>query len=149
MMVEKVTGIPLAGALHTDLIDPAGLHRTWVQTADAPTAPLTVDVDVARWGYLLYGGQVIDSRLVTAMEADPQHETSLDMDYALGTMVATDNGQVILGRGGGSTRSPYTSVLLVWTEVAMAVSVLVPQPARGADDYARFELAFQLHSLVG
>jgi CubicO group peptidase (beta-lactamase class C family) len=108
-LIAKVTKQSLAQAIRADLLDPAGLHRTWVQTAETPTPPLSVGTnppgaklvdpagpylpsrsvasatssaggmagdaaDVARWGYLLYGGHVIDTALVKQMEADPQEE---------------------------------------------------------------------------
>ena len=117
-LVAKVTGKSFAQALRADLLDPAGLQRTWVQTGESPTAPLTVGgsapyadivdpsgpfmpsrsfasfavgagnlaadaADVARWGYMLYGGQVIDSTLVKQMEADPQ-DSDVGL-YGLGT----------------------------------------------------------------
>ena len=41
-LVAKVTKQSFAQALRADLLDPAGLQRTWVQTGETPTAPLTV-----------------------------------------------------------------------------------------------------------
>ena len=165
-LVEKVTGRPLAEALRADLLDPAGLHRTWVQTDETPTAPLSVGTppaglrsvvdpagpylpsrsaasftgagggmaadaaDVARWGYLLYGGHVLGPALVAELEADPQPEPSVG-PYALGTMVTTlDDGSRLVGHAGGGTDWPYTSILQVWTGSSpVAVAVLTPQPA--------------------
>lgn len=121
-LIAKVTGQSYAQALRVDLLDPAR-HRTWVQTAETPTGPLTVGkntpaadtvdpagpylpsrsaasftgagggmagdaADLARWAYLLFGGQVIDSASVKQMVADPQEEPNVG-PYALGTMVAT------------------------------------------------------------
>jgi D-alanyl-D-alanine carboxypeptidase len=40
LLIEKVTGRPLAVAYHADLIKPAGLVRIAVQDSDRPTAPL-------------------------------------------------------------------------------------------------------------
>ncbi len=178
-LIAKVTGLPLAQALHRDLIGPAGLTRTWVQTAETPTAPLTVakDVpgvtivdragpflpsraaasslggcgaiasdaaDVARWGYLLYGGHVIDSALVRQMEADPQPEPSKGL-YALGTTVMTDdNGNTMVGHAGGGTQWPYTTVMMVRTgSAAVSVAVLTPQPADFADDIYNLFMTLQ------
>ena len=45
--------------------------------------------DTALWGYLLYGGQVIDSTLVRQMEADPQ-DSDVGL-YRLGTIVMADD----------------------------------------------------------
>jgi D-alanyl-D-alanine carboxypeptidase len=45
MVVEKVTGQPLAAAIRRDLLAPAGLERVWVQPDEEPQAPLTVAAD--------------------------------------------------------------------------------------------------------
>ena len=102
MVIEQVTGEPLASVLRRDLLAPAGLDRIWMQVAEQPQPPLTVAVDrtdakvvdpasgylpslasastmqggagiaadapsLARWGYLLYGGRIIDGDLVATM----------------------------------------------------------------------------------
>ena len=182
-LVANVTKQSFAKALRADLIDPAGLRRTWVQSGESPAAPLTVGgkashadlvdpagpfmpsrsfasfvlgagsiaadaADTARWGYLLYGGQVIDSTLVKQMEADPQLEPSLNVNYALGTMVSTDdNGATMVGHSGGGPDWPYTAVLQVWTgNPPIAIAVLTPQPADfGNDIYDGF---MHLHAIV-
>ena len=162
-LVAKVTNKSFAQAVRADLLDPAGLGRTWVQSGETPAAPLTVggpakyaDVvdpagpfmpsrsfasftlgpgsiaadaaDVARWGYQLYGGQVIDSTLVAQMEADPQDS---DMGlYGLGTFVMSEEGVLMVGHGGGGSESAYTTMLFVWTgDQPVAVAVLAPEPA--------------------
>jgi D-alanyl-D-alanine carboxypeptidase len=170
-LVAKVTNKSFAQAVRGDLLDPAGLRRTWVQSGETPTAPLTVggqaayaDVvdpagpfmpsrsfasfdlgegsiaadaaDVARWGYQLYGGQVIDSTLVTQMEADPQ-ESDVGL-YGLGTIVTSEDLVLMVGHGGGGPDVPYTTMLFVWTgDQPVAVAVLAPEPAgyaSGIDD---------------
>ncbi|HYN48843.1 MAG TPA: serine hydrolase domain-containing protein, partial [Candidatus Nanopelagicales bacterium] len=45
MVIEKVTGKPLATVLRRDLLAPAGLDRIWMQPAEKPRPPLTVAVD--------------------------------------------------------------------------------------------------------
>ena len=181
-LIAKVTGLPLAQALHRDLIAPAGLSRTWVQTAETPTAPLTVakDVplltvvdragpylpsraaasamggcgaiasdaaDIARWGYLLYGGHVIDAALVKQMEADPQTEPDKGL-YALGTTLTTDDkGITMVGHAGGGLQWPYTTVMMAWTgKPAIAVAVLTPQPADFSSDI--YDLFMQLQKTL-
>jgi D-alanyl-D-alanine carboxypeptidase len=178
-LIATVTKQSLAQAIRADLLDPAGLQRTWVQTTETPAPPLTVGTnppgatlvdpagaylpsrsvasatsaaggmagdaaDVARWGYLLYGGRVIDSSLVKQMEADPQPEPNVGM-YALGTTVATDaSGIITVGHGGGGPNWPYTGIVWVWTgDPPVAVAVLTPQPA----DFptAVYDLVMQLH----
>jgi D-alanyl-D-alanine carboxypeptidase len=162
-LVAKVTKKTFAQAVRADLLDPAGLGRTWVQSGETPAAPLTVGgqaayadivdpagpfmpsrsfasfaigngnmaadaADVARWGYQLYGGQVIDSTLVTQMQANPQ-DSDVGL-YGLGTTVMSDDLVLMVGHGGGGPELPYTSMLYVWTgDPPVAVAVLAPEPA--------------------
>jgi hypothetical protein len=84
--------------------------------------------DVARWGYQLYGGQVIDSTLVTQMEADPQ-DSDVGL-YGLGTIVMSDDWVLMVGHAGGGSESAYTTAMHVWTsDPPVAVAVLAPEPA--------------------
>jgi len=45
MVIEKVTGEPLATVLRRDLLAPSALDRIWMQPAEKPQPPLTVAVD--------------------------------------------------------------------------------------------------------
>jgi D-alanyl-D-alanine carboxypeptidase len=157
MVIEQVTGEPLATVLRHDLLGPAGLDRVWMQVGEQPQPPLTVAVDrtdakvvdpasgylpslasastgvggagiaadapsLARWGYLLYGGRVIDGDLVTTMTTQV---TETDMGgYGFGTMVADMDGITIVGHAGDYIQ--YSSILLVWPGTRTAVAVLVP-----------------------
>ncbi len=157
MVIEKVTGEPLAAVLRRDLLAPAGLDRIWMQVAEQPQPPLTVAVDrtdgkvvdpasgylpslasasigqggagmaadapsLARWGYLLYGGRIIDGDLVATMtDGDPAAEHG----YGFGTMVADlGGGEIVVGHLGDYIQ--YSSILLVWPSTRTAVVVLVP-----------------------
>ncbi len=156
MVVEKVTGEPLAAVLRRDLLAPAGLDRIWMQVAEQPQPPLTVAVDrtdakvvdpasgylpslasastgqggagmaadapsLARWGYLLYGGRIIDPDVVATMtDGVPDADTG----YVFGTMVADWEGQTVVGHMGDYIQ--YSSILLVWPSTRTAVVVLVP-----------------------
>jgi D-alanyl-D-alanine carboxypeptidase len=42
LLIEQVTGLPLAEAVRRDLIEPSGVERVWVQDGEAPRDPLTV-----------------------------------------------------------------------------------------------------------
>ena len=133
MVIEKVTGEPLATVLRRDLLAPSALDRIWMQPAEKPQPPLTVAVDsfgvkvvdpasgylpslasastgvggagmaadapsLARWGYLLYGGRIIDGDLVATMTtkvADTAYGA-----YGFGTMVADVDGQTVFGHPG-------------------------------------------------
>lgn len=163
MVIEKVTGQPLAVVLRRDLLDPAGLDRIWMQVGEKPQAPLTVAVDrtdavvvdpasgylpslaaastgvggagmaadapsLARWGYLLYGGRIIDSALVATMtDGDP----ASDNGYGFGTMTAEMDGQAIVGHAGDYIQ--YSSMLLVWPSTRTAVAVLTPVQGKAVD----------------
>jgi D-alanyl-D-alanine carboxypeptidase len=165
MVIEKVTGKPLATVLRADLLAPAGLDRIWMQPGEKPQPPLTVAVDrtdakvvdpasgylpslasvstgqggagmaadapsLARWGYLLYGGRIIDGTLVTTMTTQV---TDTDAGgYGFGTMVADWQGATIVGHLGDYIQ--YSSVLLVWPSTRTAVAVLAPVPGLGSGD---------------
>ena len=159
MVIEKVTGKPMATVLRRDLLAPAGLDRIWMQPAEKPQAPLTVAVDrtdtkvvdpasgylpslasastgqggagmaadapsLARWGYRLYGGRIIDGHLVETMTTQA---TDTDQGgYGFGTMVAVWEGVTMVGHAGDYIQ--YSSILLVWPSTRTAVVVLVPMP---------------------
>ena len=156
MVIEKVTGEPLATVLRRDLLAPAGLDRIWMQVAEQPQPPLTVAVDrtdgkvvdpasgylpslasastgqggagmaadapsLARWGYLLYGGRILDPDVVATMtDGVPDADTG----YVFGTMVADWEGETIVGHLGDYIQ--YSSILLVWPSTRTAVALLVP-----------------------
>lgn len=157
-VVEKVSGQPLAQALRRDLIDPADLHRVWVQDRERPHAPLTVAVEnpdlptvdadgpwlpsrsvasaagaaggmaadapsLARWGYMLYGGRVIDPLLVAQMtEGGPEDW------YGLGTERVTADGAQAYGHDGDI--GSYHGLFLVWPDQATSIALIEPAPAR-------------------
>ena len=168
MVIEKVTGEPLATVLRRDLLAPAGLDRIWMQVAEQPQPPLTVAVDrtnakvvdpasgylpslasastgvggagmaadapsLARWGYLLYGGRIIDGTLVATMTTQV---TETDAGgYGFGTMVADFQGATIVGHVGDYIQ--YSSVLLVWPSTRTAVALLAPAPGLSEGDGAK------------
>jgi D-alanyl-D-alanine carboxypeptidase len=168
MVIEKVTGEPLATVLRRDLLAPSALDRIWMQPGEKPQPPLTVAVDrtdakvvdpasgylpslgsastgvggagmaadapsLARWGYILYGGRIIDGDLVTTMTTQV---TETDQGgYGFGTMVADLGSVKIVGHGGDYIQ--YSSILLVWPSTRTAVTVLAPTPGLSAGDGAR------------
>ena len=179
-LVANVTKKSFAQAVRADLLDPAGLQRTWVQTGETPTAPLTVGgpakyadivdpagpfmpsrsfasmaigagnlaadaADTARWGYQLYGGQVIDASLVKQMQADPQ-DSDVGL-YGLGTVVMSDDLVLMVGHAGGGSDWPYTTAMHVWTsDPPIAVAVLAPEPADHATGI--YDVFMQLHRIA-
>jgi D-alanyl-D-alanine carboxypeptidase len=102
--------------------------------------------DTAMWGYLLYGGHVIDSSLVREMEADPQPNPDT-LDYALGTMVVVLGNDTLVGHDGGGLDLPYTSAMHVYVgDSPIAIAILTPAPADLGTDV--FDLFIRLHDLV-
>ncbi len=87
--------------------------------ADAPS--------LARWGYLLYGGHVIDSTLVEQM-TQPQADGGEDDWYGLGTVRMMQDGELLLGHDGDIVT--YHGSLLTTTTDNVSIAVLVPAPAR-------------------
>jgi D-alanyl-D-alanine carboxypeptidase len=126
-------------------VDPAGsyLPSRAVASAIATVGGIAADASsIARWGYLLYGGYVIDPDLVGQM-------TSGQDGYGLGTELFGDiDGARIVGHGGNL--NSYHSILLVWPDSQVSVAVLVPNIygqhlGTGTDHFA---LAVQLQETV-
>jgi D-alanyl-D-alanine carboxypeptidase len=82
--------------------------------ADAPS--------IARWGYLLYGGHVIDSTLVAQMTQDPAGDA--DDWYGLGTIRTMRDGELLVGHDGDIIT--YHGDMIVTTTDNVAIAVLVP-----------------------
>ena len=82
--------------------------------ADAPS--------LARWGYLLYGGRVIEPNLVATMTSG--NPGSGD-GYGFGTMLADMGGTIVVGHAGDYMG--YSSLMLVWPTTQTAVVVLAPK----------------------
>ncbi len=184
MVIEKVTGQPLASVLRSDLLAAAGLDRIWTQAGqkpEAPQPPLAMPVDdpqypvvdakggllpsnaaassacggadmaadapsLARWGYLLYGGHIIDNSLVKVMTTgNPKGGDPNYGNYGFGTMIAEDSEGPMWGHAGNYNQ--YTSIVLVWPKTSTAVSVLVPMSG-GSENDSRGDLAYQLYETV-
>lgn len=97
-------------------------------------------VDLARWGYLLYGGRVLAPRLVSVMTTpNPQGG---DFGYGFGTMVADWDGTPFWGHAGDY--AGYTSILFAWPQTRTTVAVLVPAGG-GPDGDVRADLAIMLY----
>jgi D-alanyl-D-alanine carboxypeptidase len=91
--------------------------------ADAPS--------LARWGYLLYGGRIIDGHLVETMTTEATVAVDVG-SYGFGTMIAVMEGVTIVGHLGDGIQ--YSSILLVWPSTRTAVVVLAPAPGMSAAD---------------
>jgi D-alanyl-D-alanine carboxypeptidase len=128
-VVDPSSGFLPSAAAATSACGGAGM------AADAPS--------LARWGYLLFGGHVIDPTLVGTMTTpNPQGG---DFNYGFGAMIADDNGKPIWGHAGNYNQ--YTSIVLVWPETLTSVAVLVPVTG-GPDNDSRGDLAFGLYQAM-
>jgi D-alanyl-D-alanine carboxypeptidase len=169
-IIEKATGTSYAHALRSDLLDNAGLQRIFVQDEERPTAPVGTSwpalagsgrylpnrkiasavgaagciaadaASVARWGYLLFGGHVLQPASLTAMLGDP------GANYALGnySQHLLNSDAKVVGHNGAI--NGFRSQLWVDREHQIAVAVLVAtdhdaDPSGVADDL----LAVLLH----
>ncbi len=82
---------------------------------DAPT--------LARWGYLLYGGHVLDTPWVARMTDDAEPDALPGIGYGLGTMViSTSFGLRAVGHLGSVPG--YSSALVVVPERRLSIAVL-------------------------
>jgi D-alanyl-D-alanine carboxypeptidase len=115
--------------------------RSWATSAGAAGAMAADAADTARWGYLLYGGFLIDPGLVDQMTQRQQP----DDFYGLGT-------ELFDGVSVGHTGSfPSTNSLVrVWPQDDVAVAVLVPAPwlSKAPGGPWTLELAEALHGAL-
>lgn len=101
-------------------VDPAGpyLPSRAIASASGGAGGIAADApSIARWGYLLYGGYVIDSEFVEQM-------TTGQDGYGLGAMLGEADGAQIVGHRGNM--ESYHGILLVWPDSQTSVAVLVP-----------------------
>jgi len=134
---------------HASIVDPTSAVMPSVAFASVAVGggSMAADAaDTAMWGYLLYGGHVIDSSLVREMEANPQSNPDT-LDYALGTTVLSLGADTLVGHDGGGVDLPYTSTMHVYIgDEPVAIAVITPE---AADHGAQiFDLFVRLHDLA-
>lgn len=112
-----------------DTVDDDGpwLPSRSMASAAGPAGGMAADApSIARWGYLLYGGHVIDSTLVEQMaKAD---KDGAEEWYGLGTFGWVRDGQTFVGHDGDL--GTYHGNLMMATADNVSIAVLVPAPAR-------------------
>jgi CubicO group peptidase (beta-lactamase class C family) len=125
---------PLAPPLGQPLIDVPGLEvpednggflpfRAMASSAGAAGGMVADALTVARWGYQLYGGQVLEATSLAAM-------TEFDDDfYGLGTMDISQQSFNIDAVGHEGEILGYRSVLAVFRHQPLAVAILSPSTA--------------------
>ncbi len=116
-----------------DITDPDGPYLPSMSFTSAAVGAGSMAgdaIDLARWGYQLYGGFVLDPTLIAEMCADPQEDPEVG-PYALGVMEWIEGGEtVFVGHAGGGTDWPYTGAMYVWPgDAPIAIALLTPQPA--------------------
>ena len=136
---------------HDDVVDPTSAVMPSVSLSSAllGAASIAADAaDAAMWGYLLYGGHVIDPSLVAEMIADPQPDANdFFLPYALGTTVFTVGTDTLIGHPGGGVDYPYTGVTMVVVgDQPIGIAVLTPQAADHRSQI--YDLFMQLHSIA-
>jgi D-alanyl-D-alanine carboxypeptidase len=160
-VVEKVTGSSLASAIRTDLLQPAGLERIWIQAAEKPVPPLAypadtpirglVDVDSgylpslsAASSWVGGAGAAADAPtlarwaylLYSGRIIAPDLVTAMtagdpDGEFGYGIGTMTANMDGTKVVGHAGSFNQYTSVMYVWSSPAAAASIVVLVPQSG------------------
>src|SRR6478609_5733993 len=108
-------------------------NRAWASVAGAAGGIAADAATLARWGYRLYGGQVVDNTATVALT------TPVAPGYGLGTEILEQHwapSGAVIGHHGGIPG--YATVLLVNPERQLAIAVLVPgDPGPTIDTLAR------------
>ena len=116
-----------------DIVDNDGpwLPSRSMASSAGPAGGIAADApSVARWGYLLYGGHVIDSALVEQMTKS--EEDGAEAWYGLGTVGWLQDGELFVGHSGDAVT--YHGNLEIATTDNVSIAVLVPAPARNATE---------------
>jgi D-alanyl-D-alanine carboxypeptidase len=163
LVIEKVTGKPLAAALRDDLLAPAGLERIWMQPDEKPMAPLTVAVDDeavpivdAKSGYLPSLAAASSGRGGAGMAADAPTLARWTyllyggriIDPSLVAVMTDGDPESDNGYGFGTMTADmdgtffvghagdfmrYSAILLAWPSTQTAVVVLAPKQGAAID----------------
>jgi CubicO group peptidase (beta-lactamase class C family) len=133
LLIEKLTGQPVAEVLDERLFQPLGLtsaemgtgigaegrpilQPAWATGFWTSGAMTSTARDLARWGADLYGGKVLDAASLTAMM------TFTKGDYGLGVQRLVLDDTVAYGHSG--LLSTYTSLLVHFPREQVTVAIL-------------------------
>jgi len=132
MIVERVTGAPLAEEVQRRFLGPLGLTSTTMLRPADPSAPLepawttifwasgamtASAADLARWGDALYGGRILRPETLAGML------TLNDNDYGLGVQKVDVPGAA--GYGHTGLLNAYTTLLYHLPSAGVTMAVLV------------------------
>lgn len=157
MLIEKLTGLPLAAALRRDLADPAGLRHAAFQDGEKPQPPAAVDDDPACGapdGYLpcravaslaaapgglaadaptvaRWGYQLYGGRVVPADLVSQM--TDGDGEYGLGTMLFTRQFGLGEAYGHRGDMPDHTSLLVVVPAKHVSIALILADGGRSID----------------
>ncbi|MFF0271045.1 serine hydrolase domain-containing protein [Kribbella sp. NPDC004536] len=157
MLIEKLTGLPLAAALRRDLATPAGLRHAAFQDGEKPQPPVAVDSDKACGppdGYLpcrafaslsaapgglaadaptiaRWGYQLYGGRVIPADLVDQM--TTSEGEYGLGTMLFTQQFGLGEAFGHRGDMPDHTSLLIVVPAKRVAIALLLTNGGRSID----------------
>jgi D-alanyl-D-alanine carboxypeptidase len=172
MMIEKVTGQPLATVLRRDLATPAGLQRAAFQDGEKPEPPVVGDTNpvcgTAHDGYLpcraiaslsaanaglaadaptvaRWGYELYGGRVIPAELVGQM--TKGDGEYGLGTMLFTQRFGIGPAVGHRGEMPDYMSLLVVIPEKRLSVALLFANGNKQIDT-AMTDLANALQPLV-
>jgi D-alanyl-D-alanine carboxypeptidase len=168
LLIEKVTGQPLATALRRDLATPAGLKHAAFQDGEKPQPPAVVDDDddcgKVNDGYLpcrafaslsaAYAGLAADAPTVArwgyqlyggrVLTGDLVSEmTKSEGEYGLGTMLFPDEFSLGTAIGHTGQMPDHSSALVVIPEKKVAVALILADGFRHLDAMTELVAALQ------
>ncbi|WP_427894509.1 serine hydrolase domain-containing protein [Kribbella sp. GL6] len=157
MLIEKLTGLPLAAALRRDLATPAGLRHAAFQDGEKPQPPMAVDDDPACGapdGYLpcrafaslaaapgglaadaptvaRWGYQLYGGRVIPPDLVSQM--TDGEFEYGLGTMLFTDQFGLGDAYGHRGDMPDHTSLLVVVPAKRVSIALILADGGRSID----------------
>jgi D-alanyl-D-alanine carboxypeptidase len=172
MMIEKVTGQPLATVLRRDLAAPAGLRHAAFQDAEKPQPPAAQDANAACGkpdGYLpcraiaslsaANGGMAADAPTIArwgyelygdrVLPADLVAEmTKGDGEYGLGTMLFSEQFGIGTAYGHRGDLADHASLMVVIPAKKVSVALILADGNKNTDSVMA-ELTKALQPLLG
>ena len=151
LVIQRVTGKPLEAVLRERIVTPLGLHRTFLEPAETPTAPMaqhpvravwkplpgivTNAEELARFGHALLDGTLVNAESLRAMldfeataDVPCAEDCHMPLPYGLGVEQYPDIGECAVWGHSGSTGS-YLAIIPARHEAVAVVTNVEPWPA--------------------